>query len=426
MLLCSLRDFITLRYEKIAALAGEYEGTLRLKKSVSLGSRKIRYALEFHEERTDETLLMGGGPLGEALERIGLIMRSVLSLLSTPLMQTVAKAPMLRPPIVKTNVLRMDNDFRGAAALYDYITAYDKPGYTTRRKTRELAPFSEVLADELAETAGLFSFLTLSHGLDLRDTLRERMESAEKESAEAARRESAAHLGLMKRRLERREESPEAYILALEKQVRELEADRRALRELRGRMEKTEERADRMEAELARLREENALAEERLGKQEALHGKEKEDLLLSYEERIASEKEALRREWEGALAEREVRHGEHADKLGREISEAREILGEMERKLRESEEALAGESVRTQALAEENLVLAARIKALQSAGGEHFDGEAFTEREDFEQLEREFEAFVRFYDERWGITKRSIRRKLLRYGALKTRARKEK
>ena len=61
----------------------------------------------------------------------------------------------------------------------------------------------------------------------------------------------------------------------------------------------------------------------------------------------------------------------------------------------------------------------ARVKALLSASGEVFDEAAFTEEEDFNELERELEAFVKFYDERWGITKKSIRKKLLNYQSLK-------
>ena len=90
-------------------------------------------------------------------------------------------------------------------------------------------------------------------------------------------------------------------------------------------------------------------------------------------------------------------------------------------KLCESEEALSLAKRERDDLSERNLVCEARIKALRSADGEAFDENAFTDAEDFNELERELEAFVKFYDERWGIAKKAIRKKLLSYQSLKGR-----
>ena len=50
-------------------------------------------------------------------------------LLETPLMQEVSKVDMVRRPIVKTNVLKMNKNFKEALALFDFIVAYEEPGY---------------------------------------------------------------------------------------------------------------------------------------------------------------------------------------------------------------------------------------------------------------------------------------------------------
>ncbi len=41
------------------------------------------------------------------------------------------------------------------------------------------------------------------------------------------------------------------------------------------------------------------------------------------------------------------------------------------------------------------------------------------DKESFDELEKELEAFVNFYDQRWGKVKKSIRKKLLSYQSLK-------
>ena len=45
MLLCYLRDFITIRYEKILEISNKYDGVLKLRKNVVLQNRKISYTV---------------------------------------------------------------------------------------------------------------------------------------------------------------------------------------------------------------------------------------------------------------------------------------------------------------------------------------------------------------------------------------------
>ena len=437
MLLCYLRDFISLRYEKLTALAGEYDGVLKLRKSVVLQDRRIEYTVDLHEKRKDDAYLLTSGPSKDALERIGLLLRSVLALLATPLMELVSKAPHLKPPITKTNVLKMDNDFRGAVALYDYISAYDRPGYTVEKQCADLAPFSEELADELSEAAGLFSFLTYAYGLGLDGELRTRYRADEQRGEETKLRQRTERLDLLKRRLEKREESPEEYIMALENQVRTLQNESRRLQSMRERVDRMEEAQARLQTELSALKTENRQLQEKLSEADHRRECEKAELRLAYEEeaslarsRYREEKDALLAQWESGIREREAGHAEEMqaaerryedrlDELEEEVRGAVRNAETVERKLRESESLLAEVREERDRLTQRNLVSEARIKALQAENGVKPDADAFTEKEEFEQLERELEAFVRFYDERWGIAKKAIRKKLLSYRALK-------
>ena len=96
------------------------------------------------------------------------------------------------------------------------------------------------------------------------------------------------------------------------------------------------------------------------------------------------------------------------------VNVAKELLAESEAKYEELNQ-------KYEALLEQYRVCDARLKGRKWQKGEPFPEEAFTEKEDFDELEKELEAFVNFYGDRWNKVKKSIRKKLLNYQALKGR-----
>ena len=165
MLLCYLRDFITLRYNKILELSNTYQGSMTMNKTVKLPKQTLTYSVNLNEERKEDRYLRKNNRAKDIIDRIDLILKAVLAFISCPLMKLVAKAPMLKPPITKTNVLKMNNNFKQAMALYSFVVAYDKAGYSVETKITELNPFREDLADEMAESVLMASFLTYEYGL---------------------------------------------------------------------------------------------------------------------------------------------------------------------------------------------------------------------------------------------------------------------
>ena len=172
MLLCYLRDFVTLRYNKILDATNRYEGKLDLNKEVMLGKQTLKYTVSLEEIRKDDKFLREHNEAKATIDRMDLILKTILALLSTPLMEYQSKAPMLRPPITKTNVLRMDNDFKGAVSLYDFIVSYDKPGYTITEEVKRIGPFSDDLGEEMAEAGAMMSFLVYEYGLGIKSDLK--------------------------------------------------------------------------------------------------------------------------------------------------------------------------------------------------------------------------------------------------------------
>lgn len=263
MLLCYLRDFITLRYNKILESSNTYDANMTMNKTVKVNKRTISYEVNLAEIRKDDEYLKEHNEAKEIIDRIDLLLKAVLAFLSTPLMEYASKAPMLKPPITKTNVLKMNNNFKGAMALYEYITAYDKPGYTIETKIIELNPFREQVADELAETVLLSSFLTYEYGLDIRDMLQKSYEEEEERRRQEEYQQFLEKLDKVRRRVQKSGQTPEEYILMLEKHIRILEDKCSALdaaleeiERLRNELNAAKERITELEDALTAVKEE--------------------------------------------------------------------------------------------------------------------------------------------------------------------------
>ena len=404
MLLCYLRDFVTLRYRKILELTGRYHGALTLTHEGSTLGRTVTVKLELEDQRQDDPYLREHNSAKESIDRMDLILKTVVAFLATPLMESAGKAAMLKPPITKTNVLKMDNNFKGAVALYDYIIAYEGAGYTITEETHTVSPFGDALREDLAEVQLLLSDLTYRYGLDLTPTLKANLERDENENHLAELKARAESLEILRRRLEREGEAPEAYALELERLTRslrreldrmdplyaELDARRRTELHLTDTVRTLSDRIEDFDSELARAEaarlEAEAATEERhlraAAAQNEAHSAEKIAL--------AAETEALR-----------ARHSE-------ELAALREELNRKQNELNRARAAYTELEAEKRLLRAQVLGQRARAKDVTPA-----ELEAMTDKDSFDELERELEAFVALYGKVWKQTKRKIRKDLL-------------
>jgi len=415
MLLCYLRDFVTIRYQKILDLTNRYNGAMRVERHMSGFGRALNISIDLSETRRDDPYLREHNPAKGLIDRMDLILKSILAFLATPLMESAGKVAMLKPPITKTNVLKMDNNFKGAVRLYDYIIAYEGDGYTVEEDLHTIDPFRDDLAEDMAEVELLISFLTYRHGLDLGAELKAAMEKDENERRMAELKKKTEQLESLRRRLERKEISTEEYVLQLEKQVRALqhEADRlpslyreveehqtaeqslaESVADLTGQIEQLNEEARRSEeAHTTAMYE----AEQRFQGEKAAM----EDEARRQRTELSEAHDAERAEW-AAQAERErVEHKDACEELLRKLSEQE---GEMERIRATCDEMTA-----------EKQILEARLMAQKAMKGDVSaeEIEAMTEKASFDDLEKELEAFVGLYERVWKETKRKIRKDLL-------------
>lgn len=225
MLLCYLRDFIELRLKKIYRLRMTYICDFSLKKHFDSRKRNFTYDTVFHDERYDNPYPIQDDLSSSLLKRIEDCQQIILMLLKTDLMVEVSKAPMIKPPIVKTNVLKMNNNFVKSLALYDYIVSYKGEGYFSEEVVTDLVPLNDTTADELCELLNLTSYLTYKYGNDICDVL----DTEYDKEQELKRQEEVAkmlqQIARLKNRVEETGTSLEEYILLLEKRNRMLEND---------------------------------------------------------------------------------------------------------------------------------------------------------------------------------------------------------
>lgn len=419
MLLCYLRDFITIRYNKILDLSNKYDGSLQMDKQIDLPKQKMSFSIQMHDERRDDNFLREHNTAQTAIDRIDLILKTVLAFLATPLMEMTGKAPMLQPPITKTNVLKMDNNFKGAVALYDFIIAYDKPGYTVDSHRVELSPFADALSDEMSEAVALVSFLTYAHGLDLRSVLKQEYDAEEARRRDAEIKKAQQQSESLKRRLAANQIDPEEYIASLEKQIKLLEKENRQLEPMRTQLQQLSDTNTQLTVHLDAVKLENKSLHTKLDgferemqlQLDALkeaHSEQLHQLIVTHEGEI----KALEQACQERIAQLNTQMQELEQQLLQQLQTANEELASTQQKL---EKLLHDYDI----LAEEKLLCLARIKAVRLEHGENINEEDFTEQEKFEQLEKEFEIFAKFYRSNWNKTKKKIRQQLFNYKYLK-------
>ena len=464
MLLRYLQDFITLRYTNILTLTNRYEGTLEIDRVSSAHGRSLEYKVYLHELNEDDSYLRDHNPCRDVLERINLILKAVLAFLANPIMECCAKVAMIRPPITKTNVLKMNNNFKGAVRLYEYIVAYEGDGYSVERLESTISPFRDELGAGMSEAGLMSAFLMYEYGLGLSRDFKQAYDEEEKRRIQEELAKKQEQLVRLKRRLEKSEIDPAEYILELEKQNKQLERESAKLLPLRDRIHELEETVGTLNKEISQdkkvisaleaeiedtvrryeekitgINEEN---ERRLADLTAAHTRETESLRADCERRLGEQSEA----YEARLAEQEEAYKSAEQAHERKVTELSARHAEEIRVMREQAEADAqayrqqlddqrkqaaaaaaemaariakeqdhsrelGEQV--QAEEQKRLVTEAELLNLRREQGLIGENETFTNEESFDEVEKQYLAFRQFYREQWKACRKDIRRSLL-------------
>ena len=464
MMLCYVRNFIEYRLENIEDLRRTYVGDFYINKEVVTAKRHITIETKIHDERHDNPFPIADERSAALVHRIEDCRQIIDALLKTDLMTQVAKSPMIKPPIVKTNVLKMNNNFKHALALYDYIASYKGLGYTFEEVKYDFTPFSEKVADEIAEAANLMVFLSYKVGNDIEGVLERNYDEEERRRKEAEQRKLNLRIQKLKKRALESNKTLEEYMLVLEERNRQLEKDSEELAHVRLEVENLNREIDSINAEKAELnRQVDGLKQDIEQKEREiaeLNQKYIEDMAAAKAEyennisRLEAENEAQATELKAQFAEEMSKkieeHQAEVDGLNDEIDELNakceeivneynEKTAEVDRKIAEMEtieqrysdqfaakeqelearveEKLKGERERcakeVRAAREETALIRGELDGMRAERGLLTPSTEYTTRERFLELEAAYMAFHKFFKSQWELTKKEIRKTIL-------------
>ena len=464
MMLCYIRNFIEFRLEKIEDLRRTYKGEAYINKEVITAKRHITIETKVHDERHDNPFPIADETSAALVRRIEDCRQIIDSLLKTDLMTQVAKTPMIKPPIVKTNVLKMNNNFKRALALYDYIASYKGLGYTYEEVNYDFAPYSDKVADEIAEAANLMVFLSYKVGNDIENELERRYNEEERRRKEIEQKKLVQRIQKLKKRALESNKTLEEYMLVLEERNRQLEKDSEELAHIRLEVENLNVQIDTLNAEKSELHRQMGGLKDKLEQKEReiaeLNQKYIEDMATAkavYESnlnRLVQEKEAQEAELKAQFAEEMAQkideHQAEIDGLNDEIDElnakyedaVNEFNGktqEINRKIAEMEtieqrfsdqytareqelEARYEQRFKDETLKcakevvaakEETALIRGELDGMRAERGLMTPSTEYATRERFLELEAAYMAFHKFFKSQWDITKKEIRKTIL-------------
>ena len=318
LLLCYLRDFIALRIERIEKLRMTYKCKFYLKKEFVSKKREFHYETSYVEEKYDNPYPIVDDASNALLKRAQDCQQIVLMLLNTQLMIDVSKVAMIKPPIVKTNVLKMNNNFKRSLALYNYIVEYKGDGYKAEEIVKEYAPFADKIADELVELGSLTSFLTYKYGNDLSEVLENEYQAEEERRKQLEAQKLVEQIKKLKRRVMESGMGMEEYMLALEKRNRQLEADSQELLICKNHILELNAQIDALKQEILELNrkiEELKLEIEELHKEIARLNQKYIDDIAALKKQHAQEILQLKAEHQAEIDELNLQHENHINEL---------------------------------------------------------------------------------------------------------------
>ncbi len=464
MMLCYIKAFIEYRLEKIENLRRTYVGDMEISKEVVTKKRTLKVKAAVYEQRTDNPFPLPDEKSAKQVQRIKDCQSIINALLNTDLMLQVAKAPMIKPPIVKTNVLKMNNNFKRALALYDYIASYNGQGYDYEEVVFNFAPFNEKIADEIAEAANLISFLSYKTGNDIESVLEAEYEAEERRLKEEEEKKLIQRIKRLKKRALESNKTMEEYMLVLEERNRQLEKDGEELVNLRQEVVALNEQINEINREKEELNRQVDLLRDTLEEKEReiveLNQKYIEDMAAIKDEHIREIAE-LNEEHDGEIAqlkadfadelsetieEHETRVAELTDQiddlnatLEQTVADFEEKNSELDRQLndldaakqrvidecavkikqaedgfnKDIEKLEKSQRIELKKLRDENALIRGELDGIRAQQGKLTPSADYTSRDRFIELEEEYMAYHRFFKTQWEFTKKEIRKTIL-------------
>jgi len=129
-LLLKLSQFINTRFEAVRRSAATSDMfTVNIESDYAVGKEKVKYSMKtILEMPLDEVLKADPTQLTD-VERIARLQNVVSGFMGSPFAKTMVSCALVRPPIIRTNVILKNPDFKKALVLWQFIDSYQQTGY---------------------------------------------------------------------------------------------------------------------------------------------------------------------------------------------------------------------------------------------------------------------------------------------------------
>lgn len=125
-------QFVNDKYRKMADAPTDTFDKVQMKRDLVLNNQKVTFNVEYSNEikdaRADDLNVQDYEKLSD-FDRVRRIREKLNSFLNTPMMREIANCVPVRPPILHTNLMMKNPNFKACLDLYNYLNAYKKPGY---------------------------------------------------------------------------------------------------------------------------------------------------------------------------------------------------------------------------------------------------------------------------------------------------------
>ena len=393
-----MRDFVSSRINKIKELTNRYEAEMFAKKKLDLGNQKMEYDLHLYEVRNNDPIVSQKNSAAAIIKRLDDIMAMIIGLLKRPLMIELSRVEMVSRPITKTNILRMNHNFRESLACFDYIANYNSPGYSVKTMKRRFNPYSVSMIDSYAEVAMLISFLTYMYGNNLQDDLRKQYNEILEQRRIEEENRVLQKLRSIHAKADQEGKSVGEYFMMFEQGYRVLE-----------------KRLEEIDRELA---EKELKHKEELGKQRDYYENELKVQEQEYETEISeinSKHEAevaqINTDFNNRIGEIESKHQQEVyDMRTAHLEEKKEIITTKDNEINELKAKNAELESKLNAETEENSQLKAQISGILIKQKKFKDPSQMVLEESFDDLEKTKKEFDKYYAEAWKRAKKQIRK----------------
>ena len=406
-----LKDFVASRLVEIKETTNTYLVKQHIKKAIDMGSRKIHIDLDYDESRVNDPLLTEKNQERDVIDRLDQILTGILALLKTPLMREVSKVEMVSRPIAKTNILKMNRNFRESLACFEYIANYQGKGFSIEHIEKSLIPYTKAMNESYTEMLILLSFINYMYANGISEELKRDLEAIIKEREKQKDNEILARLRNFHATAETKGQTLNEFLLAFEQGYRILE-----------------ERNDELELEHKEM---EVIRKKELKELQERHEAFVDDLKEAHEDEIneinrqnADKIAEIEQEWNQKIVEYrnekddEVRQAkEETAQQVADIKESSRIeLAEFKDQFTDHIKEMEKENAEIKAQEKERIEKIASLEAqllnmdIESGKTKAID---FTSEDAFDRLEELKKNFDAFFEKAWKEAKKQIRKDVL-------------